>query len=145
MFSGRRTVRARRVDYSRLTQWTSRSGLYRGVFNFCTTDHPGIGSGPFIVLTRGVASLHNSLCACADRSARVDGPSASAKMELGTDCVFGRLYYGLSSVSARTVLTPGWRTVRPWRAGIRCEVTWSVLRCIKFLGLGLSNRVWWTV
>jgi hypothetical protein len=88
MFSGRRTVRARRPDRPRLTQWTNRSGLSQGVFNFCTTVRSGLRDGSSAVITREVASLHKSLCACADSLARVSGLSASAKMELGRDCVF---------------------------------------------------------
>jgi hypothetical protein len=31
---------------------------------------------------------HLSLCSCADRPIRVNGPSTCAKMDLGRDCVF---------------------------------------------------------
>jgi hypothetical protein len=54
----------------------------------CIADHPGLGAGPSTVLTREVTELHMSLCSCVDRPAQVSGPSASAKMNLGGDCVF---------------------------------------------------------
>jgi hypothetical protein len=51
-------------------------------------DRLGLGAGPSAVLTRCVASLHKSLCACADRPTGVGGQSAGAKMELRMNFVF---------------------------------------------------------
>jgi hypothetical protein len=69
-----------------------------------------------IVLTRGVANLHKPLCACADRLAGVSGPSAGTKFFGQGLCVFAQMYYELSGVSAWTIMTPRWRTDRPWIA-----------------------------
>jgi hypothetical protein len=51
-------------------------------------DCLGIRAGPSTVLTRGVASLHESLCAYANHTVGVGGSFACAKMELDRDFVF---------------------------------------------------------
>jgi hypothetical protein len=58
------------------------------VWYICTVDRPGLGAGPSAVLTREGPSLHMSLCACADRPAKVGGPFVGAKTDLSKDCVF---------------------------------------------------------
>jgi hypothetical protein len=88
MFCGRRTVWARRSDRPRLTQIGPKNALTTRVPIICTADRLGLGAALFAVLTRESSRLHMSLC----------GPSTDAKIELGRDCVFYRLYYKLSEV-----------------------------------------------
>jgi hypothetical protein len=62
--------------------------LATGVWSICTTGCPGLRAGLSAVLTREGLKLHKSLCACADRSTGVGGPSTGAKTDLDRDCVF---------------------------------------------------------
>jgi hypothetical protein len=79
-FSGWWIVWPGLADHPWLTLWTSRIGSSRINLRSRTTDRLGHRVGPSMVLTRGIASLHKSLCGCVDRPDVVGESSAGAKM-----------------------------------------------------------------
>jgi hypothetical protein len=93
---GWRTVRAKWSDRPRSIQRGPKYVHFGLVLYVCTADRPGLGAGPFTVLTREGSPSAQSLYNCADCPARVGGPSAGAKLVWAGTVCFGHLYYGLS-------------------------------------------------
>jgi hypothetical protein len=128
---GGRTVR----DPSRGVQSVS----FGEVQHVCTADRPGLGAGPFAVLTReGLSLCSPCVFVRTVRPRSADRPHVPNWIWAGT-VFFGRMNYGLSEVWTRIVLSPRSRTVRPWKAD-RPYMQINLVRARVCLSCQVSDR-----